>query len=903
MPDIREICGMPLQSKYCFFVIDTCGGMYGERIGIVNSAMERAIEFLKTTRETSGDCIQKMAILKVNTNCQWCEEDGPEPVASYQFEKLEAGGLCDWGAALSELDKKLDQREFLIDDVPLCRPIIAFVFSDRSATDDWRKSMEKLSKNRYFKLAIKVAIVLSEDVDLELLKNIVSDAGAWLFINGNNRIDLLGEMLENLMDAGIKLQHGLVPEDRAFVKQLLDELFGNQPDEFHTVNSTYSSQGAYVVNETCKAMPGYFMWNETGYKTISDIVKNPTEIIAPNITSGTLIKLQNGVAMVKKPIVRDSAHPLYEIDYHGESKVLKWITHPSKEEYKIASEIDDIWSFIDENDEKWILPEEVTPLFANGFGYILPLYDDLKEFYSISDFLSNKVKFSSYHSMVDACINIVDAFCKLHGRGLIRYGWDDNILINPVNGKVRIVSNGDDIVPEGCYLAWLESKSVGAPEIVLGGPNQHTRYSERHIMAVYIFELMCLGHPLEGMKYLVPALTPTLSDRLYGSEPVFIMDPENKENGPHTLVHQHLIKRWQRLPGYIKEMFVRVFGYECLHNPAARPSEMAWLRVLTWLRSEIIMCSCGNELFLQNGEPCKCESCQTVVSADFKLELGDYCIPAVKGSRIYRCQLRGCNPVDALTPVAVILGKKNSVILGIKNKSGQQWDAVNSKGVARKVAPDEVIPMIDGIAFECMGNVVKIRANTNRKMNIWFILQCSGRMEGEKISLLNKFMTTLLERFQHIKLADNAYISVIEYATSIISIGPRPAEFFKINSLEAGGVSDAESAIIKLNELLSLQISENDAMENYIVWIGKGWSNFDLDDSSVQIFHENPVFKKSKKIGIAWINDDEEVDETKAFFSSTLTEDCWIVQFEELESITTNVNSFLRILENNDSVS
>lgn len=61
------------------------------------------------------------------------------------------------------------------------------------------------------------------------------------------------------MDAGIKLQHGLVPEDRAFVKQLLDELSGNQPDEFHTVNSTYSSQGAYVVNETCKAMPGYFM--------------------------------------------------------------------------------------------------------------------------------------------------------------------------------------------------------------------------------------------------------------------------------------------------------------------------------------------------------------------------------------------------------------------------------------------------------------------------------------------------------------------------------------------------------------------------------------------------------------------------------------------------------------------
>ena len=233
--------------------------MYGKKIGMVNSAMERAIEFLKTTRKKSGDYIQKMAILKVNTNCQWCEEYGPEAVANYKFENLEAGGLCDWGAALSELDNKLNPREFLIDDVPLCRPIIVFMFSDRSATDDYKKSLEKLSNNRFFKLAIKVAIALTDAVDYELLKDIVSDTGAWLFISGNNRANLLGETLENLMDASIKLQHGLVPEDRAFVKQLIDELSDNQPDEIHIDNSINSSQGSYAVSETCKAMPDYFM--------------------------------------------------------------------------------------------------------------------------------------------------------------------------------------------------------------------------------------------------------------------------------------------------------------------------------------------------------------------------------------------------------------------------------------------------------------------------------------------------------------------------------------------------------------------------------------------------------------------------------------------------------------------
>lgn len=63
-------------------------------------------------------------------------------------------------------------------------------------------------------MAIKVAIVLTDAVDYELLKDIVSDTGAWLFISGNNRANLLGETLENLMDVSIKLQHGLVPKKK-----------------------------------------------------------------------------------------------------------------------------------------------------------------------------------------------------------------------------------------------------------------------------------------------------------------------------------------------------------------------------------------------------------------------------------------------------------------------------------------------------------------------------------------------------------------------------------------------------------------------------------------------------------------------------------------------------------------
>ena len=96
----------------------------------------------------------------------------------------------------------------------------------------------------------------------------------------------------------------------------------------------------------------------------------------------------------------------------------------------------------------------------------------------------------------------------------------------------------------------------------------------------------------------------------------------------------------------------------------------------------------------------------------FRLELSQYSIPAVKDSRIYRCQLGVCDEKVALNPVAHVLEKKSSPgALGIKNKSGKRWDAITTKGVSRKVAPDEVIPMKPGITFTIEDEKITIKSN------------------------------------------------------------------------------------------------------------------------------------------------------------------------------------------------
>ena len=108
-------------------------------------------------------------------------------------------------------------------------------------------------------------------------------------------------------------------------------------------------------------------------------------------------------------------------------------------------------------------------------------------------------------------------------------------------------------------------------------------------------------------------------------------------------------------------------------------------------------------MFTQNGDPCKCDSCGKLIRAPFKLVFRDYAIPALKGSRIYRCQLGVCDEAEALSPIAAVLEKKETGALGIKNRSGKHWDAITSKGVARKVAPEEIIPLKDGISFTVSG--------------------------------------------------------------------------------------------------------------------------------------------------------------------------------------------------------
>lgn len=428
------------------------------------------------------------------------------------------------------------------------------------------------------------------------------------------------------------------------------------------------------------------------------------------LENGFRIKtLFGGTVKVVKFLAEGGQGGVYLAEYNGEKKALKWYKKGSLGVNPAA-----FYENIRQNvmrgtpSSEFLWPLDITEWEDDTFGYIMDLRPD--GYYEVTEYMLCHVRFKSYRSIIDAAMRIVSAFRILHNAGYSYQDMNDgNFFINPQNGKVLICDN-DNVAPDGAETGIIGKPRYMAPEIVLG-KNKPDSLSDRFSMSLILYILFCLNHPLEGKRYLTSGLTPALQEKLYGSEPLFIMDADDKSNGPHPVVHKNSITVWPCLPDYMQKIFQAAFSQKAFQKPSARPREIDWLNVLTRFRSEIVACQCGNEIFTQQGEPCKCDECGQKANIPFRLMLSNYSIPAIKDSRIYRCQLGVCDEKAALSPVAHVVEKKSSGVLGIRNKSNKRWDAITTKGVARKVAPDEVIPLKDGIAFSVGDEKIIIKAN------------------------------------------------------------------------------------------------------------------------------------------------------------------------------------------------
>ncbi len=427
------------------------------------------------------------------------------------------------------------------------------------------------------------------------------------------------------------------------------------------------------------------------------------------LKTGRLIKTVSGKTIrIGKVLGEGGQGTVYEVKCDGEAKALKWY-----KKSELGKKADLFYDNLLRNirngapSEEFLWPQELTEWTDGTFGYVMDLRPE--GYYEITDYMLCHVRFASYRAVVTAALKIVSAFRILHNHGYSYQDLNDgNFFIHPESGKVLICDN-DNVAPDRMETGIIGKPRYMAPEVVTG--SKPDSLSDRFSLSILLYILFCLNHPLEGKHSLVPCLSPELQMRLYGTEPVFIMDPDDHSNGPHPVVHRNSIAVWSALPEYMKQIFVEAFSQKSMKKPSARPTEIEWLKALTRFRSEIVPCKCGNEIFTENGRSVYCDVCNRLVEIPYRLEMRLYSIPAIRDSRIYKCQLMVCDGAEALDPIAQVVQKNGSGELGLRNCSGKAWQALTPSGRQKKVAAGEVVPLRDGIRLIVDGEEIQILQN------------------------------------------------------------------------------------------------------------------------------------------------------------------------------------------------
>ncbi|MBQ1388281.1 MAG: serine/threonine protein kinase [Clostridia bacterium] len=423
--------------------------------------------------------------------------------------------------------------------------------------------------------------------------------------------------------------------------------------------------------------------------------------------SGSAVELEHHkTAYIKAKIGEGGQGSVYLVTVDGEDYALKWyhrrINNGDKFYRNLAFNID-----FGSPSDLFVWPKFLSLKTDDGeYGYVMDLLPE--RYKCFSDFLLTKEKFSSITVVINAALNITNAFRELHRKGFSYQDLNDgNFFIDPDTGDV-LICDTDNVAPYGDSLGIAGKARYMAPEVVrsIKAPDVMT---DRFSLAVILFRLLFLDHPLEGRRTLCPCMTEELEQKFYGKYPLFIYDPFDDTNIPVRGVHCNVIRIWPLYPQFVRDMFIKAFSQQCLKMEAARPTDNEWQIMFTRLRDCVVKCPCGGETFLNlDEEETECVNCKMKIPRPPILLTKKYRVALFPGNKIYKCHTR--EETDNYTDVtgSVIRSQNRPGVWGIKNLSGNTWYVTTRNGEIAEVPNGKVVVIMkaDTINFgNCSGKI------------------------------------------------------------------------------------------------------------------------------------------------------------------------------------------------------
>ncbi|NJN68166.1 MAG: serine/threonine protein kinase [Chloroflexaceae bacterium] len=393
---------------------------------------------------------------------------------------------------------------------------------------------------------------------------------------------------------------------------------------------------------------------------------------------------------------------VYRANLSGSSVALKWYipSQATEEQRNALHHLIQIGS----PNPRFLWPMELASApEVTGFGYVMPLRPP--EYHGIVSLMKNRID-PSFRALATAGRDLAHSFFQLHAKGLcyrdISFG---NVFFDPANGDVLICDNDNVGVDRQTEARVFGTPRFMAPEIVRGEATPSTD-TDLFSLAVLLFYMFLIHHPLEGKKeaaircFDLPAM-----NKIYGTEPVFIFDPNDESNRPEPGYQDNPLVYWKIYPLFLRDLFTRSFT-DGLHDPQhGRVRESQWRGAMVRLTDAIIYCAhCGSENFYDGeslkasgGTPPPCWKCKQQLRLPPRIRIGKrHVVMLNHDTRLFPHHIDPSRSYDFSRPVAeVTRHPKDPNVWGLKNLSDSKWNSTVAETV-KEVEPGRSVTLAVG---------------------------------------------------------------------------------------------------------------------------------------------------------------------------------------------------------------
>lgn len=161
-----ELATRPL---HFIFLTDCSGSMSVDgKIQALNTAIREAIPHMQGVAKENPYADVLVRCIKFSSGAQW-HVSQPTQVDQFTWNDLQADGVTDMGKALGMVADQLKMPPMTDRALP---PVLVLI-SDGQPTDDFNGGLKTLMEQPWGKKAVRIAIAIGEDADLECLQKFI----------------------------------------------------------------------------------------------------------------------------------------------------------------------------------------------------------------------------------------------------------------------------------------------------------------------------------------------------------------------------------------------------------------------------------------------------------------------------------------------------------------------------------------------------------------------------------------------------------------------------------------------------------------------------------------------------------------------------------------------------------